>query len=72
MHASMPPKRRLRGYMPESQEGVKVGSAEEEISPPSGLARVDHDRGGTIGKICASNISGILYTITSSCSSALQ
>ena len=48
--------------MPESQEGVGVGSAEEEISPPSGFARVDHDRGGTIGKICASNISGILLS----------
>ena len=33
MHASMPPKRtsrRLRGYPPESQERVEVGSADEE------------------------------------------
>jgi len=43
MHTSMPPKqtsRRLRGYLPESQERVEVGSADEEASPhlvPPGL-----------------------------------
>ena len=51
MHASMPPKqtsRRLRGYPPESQERVEVGSADEEASPPwgasspPGFARVDY------------------------------
>ena len=45
MHASMPPKwtsRRLRGYPPESQERVEVGSADEEASPPPGSARVDY------------------------------
>ena len=45
MHASMPPKRtsrRLRGYPPESQERVKVGSTDEEASPPPGCARVDY------------------------------
>ena len=57
MYTSMPPKwtsRRLRGYPPESQERVKVGSADadvgsadEEASPPwgasapPGSARVD-------------------------------
>ena len=43
MHASMPPKRtsrRLRGYPPESQERVEVGSADEEASPPPGSARL--------------------------------
>ena len=51
MHASMPPKwilRRLRGYLPESQERVEVGSADEEALPPRGAspppssARVDY------------------------------
>ena len=45
MHASMPPKRtlrRLRGYPPESQERVEVGSADEEALPPPGSARVDY------------------------------
>ena len=40
----MPPKRtsrRLRGYPPESQERVQVGSADEEVLPPPGSARVD-------------------------------
>ena len=50
MHASMPPNRtsrRLRGYLPESQERVEVGSADEEPSPPQkallppGSTRVD-------------------------------
>ena len=39
MHASMPPKRtsrRLRGYPPEAQERVEIGSADEEASPPRG------------------------------------
>ena len=48
----MPPKwtsRRLRWYLPESQERVEVGSADEEalpprgVSPPPGSARVDFD-----------------------------
>ena len=34
--------RRLRGYPPESQERVEVGSADEEASPPPGSARVDY------------------------------
>ena len=47
----MPPKqtsRRLRGYPPELQERVEVGSADEEAlpprraSPPPGSARVDY------------------------------
>ena len=41
MHASMPPKRtsrRLKGYPPESQERFKVGSADEEASPPWGAS----------------------------------
>ena len=45
MHASVPPKRtsrRLRGYPPESQERVEVGSADEEASPPLGSARVNY------------------------------
>ena len=51
MHASMPPKRtsrRLRGYPPESQERVKVGSADGEALPPwgallpPGSTRVDY------------------------------
>ena len=46
MHASMPPKwtsRRLRGYLPQSQERVEVGSTDEEALPPPGSARVDCD-----------------------------
>ena len=41
MHASIPPKwtsRRLRGYPPELQERVEVGSADEEALPPPGGA----------------------------------
>ena len=50
MHVSMPPKRTsrtLRGYPPESQERVEVGSADGEASPtcgalpPPGSARAD-------------------------------
>ena len=41
MHTSMPPKRtsrRLRGYPPESQERVEIGSTDEEALPPQGAS----------------------------------
>ena len=45
MHANMPPKqtsRRPRGYPPESQERVKVGSVDEEALLPPGSTRADY------------------------------
>ena len=71
MHASMPPKRtsrRLRGYLPESQERVEVGSADEEpsppqgVSPPPGSARVDFIKSSSvIAPFLASFVMALLH-----------